>query len=238
MADPARRPGAARADGRRSPLSPGQSSPTGTATGSPLWRRRSRRRRLEVLSLPFRPAQTAATALGGSLNDFFVTGAVAGAARYHQAHAVPVEALTITFIVSTQHRPIGGGNAFTPSKATVPAGPWPLLLVSRPSVTCWPAAGARSRATAARQAGRHGEPAADLASPPAWPARGPPASTSPRPTSGCTLRGLRRRRPRACQLPVGPVAGTAWNVTLMSYAGQLDLGSTSTPSRYPTQTSC
>ena len=41
--------------------------------GSPLWRSRSRHRRFDALSVPMRPAKQAATALGGSLNDFFVS---------------------------------------------------------------------------------------------------------------------------------------------------------------------
>ena len=61
--------------------------------GSPLWRSRSRHRHLEVLSFPLDDALAAAKGLGGSLNDWFVTGVVNGGvalprgARRAAAHA-------------------------------------------------------------------------------------------------------------------------------------------------------
>ena len=77
------------------------------------------------MSCPYRSrrAKAAASARADPSNDFFVTGAVDGAARYHQARDVPVEALTVTFIVSTRTWRYEGGNAFAPSKAVLPAGP-------------------------------------------------------------------------------------------------------------------
>ena len=47
--------------------------------GSPLWRNRSRRRHLESLRVPLEAAKAAGKALGGSVNDVFVAGAVNGA---------------------------------------------------------------------------------------------------------------------------------------------------------------
>ncbi len=52
---------------------------------SPLWTERSLRRHLEVLQVPFDDAKTAAKALGGSLNDLFVTAAAGGAGAVHRA---------------------------------------------------------------------------------------------------------------------------------------------------------
>ena len=49
--------------------------------GSPLWRQRSRHRHLEVLSFSLEDALAAAKGLGGSLNDWFVTGVVNGVDR-------------------------------------------------------------------------------------------------------------------------------------------------------------
>lgn len=89
------------------------------AAGSTLWRHRSRHRHLEALSIPFDHAHRAAKALGGSVNDVFVTGAVEGAARYHAALGSPLERLHISFVVATGD-PTAGHNAFTPVPVDVP----------------------------------------------------------------------------------------------------------------------
>ena len=51
--------------------------------GSPIWTGRSRRRHLEALRVDLEGAKAAAKTLGGSVNDFFVAGAVMGALDYH-----------------------------------------------------------------------------------------------------------------------------------------------------------
>lgn len=82
--------------------------------GSSAWRRRSRRRRVEVLSVPFADARRAASALGGSLNDLFVAGAVDAAVRYHAAIGEPLDRLHASFVMSTRGADTGAANAFTP----------------------------------------------------------------------------------------------------------------------------
>jgi WS/DGAT/MGAT family acyltransferase len=89
---------------------------------SPLWTERTLRRRLEVLDVPFDEAQRAAKALGGSLNDFFVTGAAGAAGAYHRALGAPVETLRIAMPVSTRTDASAGGNAFVPTRVVVPVG--------------------------------------------------------------------------------------------------------------------
>ena len=225
MADPGRVPELLErmSDDMRSVF--GQLGPGESGARSPLWRQRSRKRSLDVLSLPFAPAKAAASALGGSLNDFFVTGAVHGAARYHQARDVPVEALTVTFIVSTRTGRFEGGNAFAPSKAVLPAGPMAptdrfeaihrvlgerrheiagdgLLSGFAGVVNLLPTSVATRFARA--QAG-----SVDF------------ATSNVRAAPFEVYVGGARV---LASYPVGPVAGTAWNVTLMSYAGQLHLG--------------
>ncbi len=91
--------------------------------GSPLWRERSRHRHLEVLSFPLADALTAAKRLGGSLNDWFVTGVVNGCIGYHDERGVPLTSLRTSFVVSTRTDRAIGGNAFTPTRLSVPAGP-------------------------------------------------------------------------------------------------------------------
>jgi diacylglycerol O-acyltransferase len=91
--------------------------------GSPLWRNRSRHRHLEVLSFPLDAALAAAKGLGGSLNDWFVTGVVNGAVAYHDERGVPLRTLNTSFVVSTRADKAIGGNSFTPSRFSAPAGP-------------------------------------------------------------------------------------------------------------------
>ncbi len=96
------------------------------SAGSPLWKNRSRRRHVEALSMPLAEAKAAAKALGGSINDLFVAGAVAGAVAYHKAHGERLEYLNVSFVVSTRDDSAIGGNSFTPSVVkilTAPASP-------------------------------------------------------------------------------------------------------------------
>jgi WS/DGAT/MGAT family acyltransferase len=203
-----------------SQLAPGQAAPR-----SSLWTKRSRKRRLEVLSLPFEPAKAAAKSLGGSLNDFFVAGAVGGAAHYHAEHGATVDQLTITFIVSTRAGRAEGGNAFSPSKAVVPGG---HLAPEERFAAVRDVLGSR----------RDEVGGAGLLNGVAGIANLLPASLTTRlARSQAAAVDFATSNVRAAPFdvfiagakalatfPIGPVAGTAWNITLMSYAGRLHLG--------------
>ncbi|HET6873945.1 MAG TPA: wax ester/triacylglycerol synthase domain-containing protein, partial [Acidimicrobiales bacterium] len=89
---------------------------------SSLWTNRSRRRHLESLRLSVEDAKAAAKALGGTLNDLFVAGAALGAFAYHAERDAPIEVLNMTFVVSTRADKAMGGNAFTPVPIQVPRG--------------------------------------------------------------------------------------------------------------------
>lgn len=96
---------------------------------SRLWADRSRHRRFEGLSFPFAEAHHAAKALGGTLNDWFLTGALEGAARYHRAFGSSPQKFTVSFVVSTRPDLGGGqgeGNEFTIIPVELPAGEMPL----------------------------------------------------------------------------------------------------------------
>jgi diacylglycerol O-acyltransferase len=193
--------------------------------GSPLWRTRSRHRHFEALSLPFAVAKRASASLGGSLNDFFVTGAVIAGVRYHEKLGAPVETFNVSFIVSTRQDRAAGGNSFTPSKIEVPAGPMD----------------AAERFAAIRAA--LGQRRGDITG------QGPIAAVAGIANLLPTSVMARVARSQAGKIdfatsnvraapfelymsgakvlapyPIGPVAGTAWNVTLMSYNDTLYLG--------------
>jgi len=191
---------------------------------SPLWTDRSLRRHLEVLRVPFDDARAAAKALGGSLNDLFVTAAAGGAAAVHSAAGVRIDELRITMPVSTRHDGSAGGNSFSPTRVLVPAGigdPAERFAAIRDRlvpVKAEKALGAVSAVAglanllptslAVRMARQQVE-TVDFA---ISNVRGAPF---PLFISGARIEA---------NYPIGPTGGTAWNLTLMSYNGSLDMG--------------
>jgi len=224
FADPERIPEALRLAGRGLASASTQLAPPDDAAHSTLWRARSRRQ-LELIDLPLEAVRRAAKALGGSLNDFFVAGTLDACVRYHERHDCPLEALTFTFIVSTRTDGSTAANAFTPSRATVDAASTdPATYFSRAQQAMAPGrSSARSGALFTSLAGLAGllptsavtrlarsqAAAIDFAT---SNVRGAPFEVF--------VAGARVRR----VYPVGPVAGTGFNLTLMSYNGQLGLG--------------
>ncbi len=203
----------------------GAASPDGLPSGSPLWRQRSRHRRLEVLSFSLEEAIAAAKRLGGSLNDWFVTGAVNGVIGYHDKRGIELHSLNTSFIVSTRTDRAIGGNSFTPSRLTVPATPMDADQRFR----------AISEAMQAKRADVSGQgmmgavagvanllPTSIVTSVARSRAAKMDFATS-------NLRGARTRLYISGARvdgnhPFGPLAGTAFNLTMMSYAGGLDMG--------------
>ena len=199
---------------------------TGSAAGgSPLWRRRSRHRHFDVIRVPFDALRASAKALGGTVNDAFVTAAVLGAVRYHQRRETPLEALNISFVVSTRGTGGDGTNAFAPTRVQVPAGPMPADERF---------AAIRTIMAAGREGARTGGAMGSVA-----------GLASLLPTSLIT--GVARSQTasmdfatsnmRGAPVPtyvsgarilwtgtLGPVAGTAFNLTAMSYDGSFDMG--------------
>lgn len=191
---------------------------------SPLWTQRSLRRRLEVLSVPLAEVRQAAKNLDGTVNDLFVAGVAGGAGAYHRKHGVEVGDLRMAMPVSTRTDRGSGQNAFTPSRVLVPAGePDPV---------------ARFREVRRRLTSTKSEPALGLAEQLAGILGLLPTSVLVRfaqqqaqtvdfatsnvrgSPSDLYIAGARI----AGNYPLGPTAGTAFNVTLLSYRGSLDMG--------------
>lgn len=193
--------------------------------GSPLWQGRSRRRRAEVFTMSFDETRPYWKALGGKLNDFFVTGMVEGAARYHQEKGCELEQLHITFVVSTAKDTPDDPHAFTPVPLYVPAGPMPieerfvairdLLEAKRSEVH-----GAGPMSALAAVAGLLPTPLVtgvtrtqaahiDMAT-----------SNLPGYLGDTYVAGAKT----VLSYPLGPVAGTACNVTLYTIAGSINIG--------------
>jgi diacylglycerol O-acyltransferase len=199
--------------------------------GSELWQNRSRRRYADAFSLPFDQVRAAAHTLGGTINDFFLAGAVEAGVRYHEQFDCTPERFHITLVVNTRSGNDDAANAFSPVPVEVSGGP--LSLADR--------FGEVHDLVRAKRGEVHGEgPLATVA---------PVANLLPIPL----MTGLARDQARHIDFatsnlpgfrdetfvagaktlhfyPFGPVAGTAFNLTMMSANDVLDLGLNVDPS--------
>lgn len=195
--------------------------------GAPLWTKRSRRRHLEVLQLSLEDAKAAAKSMNGSVNDLFVTGAALGAIAYHSERGTPIEALNMTFVVSTRSDKAMGGNSFTPVPVQIPGADAGLTVEGRfrqiQTLMSERRAGVTGRGAMSAIAGlanllptsvstrvaRQQAAKIDLAT---SNIRGAPMQTY---IAGAAV---------VAGIPLGPVAGTAANLTTISQNGSMDMG--------------
>lgn len=221
LADPAQLPdaGAAASATLRGIVS--QLSDTERAR-SPLWTERSLRRRLEVARAPFAETRDAARRLGGTLNTAFLTAAAEAASRYHVALGSPVEHLRASMAVSTRTES-SGANAFSLVRMVVPTAPMPIeerfaAIVEITAAAREQGASAGLDALAAlagtlptsvvTRLTRQQAQTVDFAT---SNVKGAPI---PMFVAGAQLLE---------NYPVGPLMGVAFNLTLLSYLGSLDM---------------
>lgn len=192
---------------------------------SPLWAgRRSLSRHFEVLTVDLEQLKTVSNALGGTINDGFVCGVAGGAGGYHRERGVEIDELRASMPVNTRSDKSAGGNAFTPTRALVPAGTKDPVerfegIRQRLSVT------KNERATDFTDAfagilnalptslvvnfARQQVETVDFAT---SNLRGAPWDLY---IAGSEILGNH---------PMGPTGGTAFNATVLSYRGGLDMG--------------
>ena len=200
-----------------------QVTPTDGSKSS-LWQHRSLRRRMEVFRVPFDPAHRSAKAVGVSVNDLFVTGALRGAAAYHRDQGTELHELRVAMPVSTRTGGLAGGNSFTPARVVLPAD------VADPVE--------HLRAVSSILGETKRDPALRAAEGLAGMANVLPVSVLTRfvrqqaESVDITTSNVRAApfdlfiagaRIEATY-PLGPLAGTAFNLTTMSYCGSLDMG--------------
>ncbi len=190
---------------------------------SPLWRERTLERRLELLRVPLADAKAAATTLGGSVNDLFVCAAAGGAGTYHRAFHVPIEELRMAMPVSTRSERTAGGNAFAPTRVLVPVDEDPRRrfreVHERLSITKQERAVGLAGAVAGL---------GNLLPPPLL-VRMVRQQTATVDFTTSNVRGAPfplfiAGAEILANHPIGPLAGTAWNLTTMSVNGSLDMG--------------
>jgi len=190
---------------------------------SPLWTQRSLDRHLDLLSIPLADLRSVADRLGGTVNDVFVTvGAHASADLHHRA-GIEVEHLRMAMPVSTR-RSGNIGNHFSPSQSLVPTG---LMSFADRFAEIHTVLSATKGETAI-DATELLAGAANLIPPPLLRAAGTRlASTVDFVTSNLKASPVDVYLGGAHMTgnhPIGPLANTAWNMTAMSYIGQMCIG--------------
>lgn len=196
-------------------------------SGAPLFRARSRHRHLEVFDLRLEDLRTASKSLGGSINDVFVAGSALAVANYHAERGVAAESYNLSFIISTRSDSAAGGNSFAPipfsvsgramtafetfvavrdemahKRETAGAGVGEVLNLVASFATMLPTSmlTKAARARAARQD---------------WATSNLRGAPIPIYAAGAHITHM---------YPVGPLGGTAFNLTAMSYSGNLHFG--------------
>jgi WS/DGAT/MGAT family acyltransferase len=191
---------------------------------SPLWSGPTLGRHLELLDVPFDETHRAAKALGGSINDLFVAATVAGAGAYHRQLGVDVDELRMAMPVSTRQGGSAGGNSFVPTRVLVPAADLdPVTRFGQVHEALGRTKAERAIGLVAGLAGvanllptsvlvRVARQQAETVDFTTSNLRAAPFDLY---IAGARIEGT---------YPLGPLAGTAFNLTMMSYRGMLNLG--------------
>jgi WS/DGAT/MGAT family acyltransferase len=192
--------------------------------GSELWTPRTLRRRIETLRVPFDDTKAAARRHGVSINDVFVAAAARGAGAYHAGAGDEAPALRMAMPVSTRTDGSAAGNAFALTRTTLP------VQIDDPAENLRQVSEALSQTK--------GEPAFRLLEQLAGAANTLPTSALVRLARSQTeavdfttsnVRGapfpvFMGGARVVANYPVGPLAGTAFNITLLSYDGWMNMG--------------
>jgi diacylglycerol O-acyltransferase / wax synthase len=190
---------------------------------SPLWTVRSTRRHVETLRAPLDTTKAAAKKLGGTLNTAFITAAAQASADYHAELGAPVEQLRASMAISTRTKE-SGANAFSLARMMVPTGEMPIaerfsaiqtsIAMAREasataSLETLAALAATLPTSLVTRLARQQSQTVDFAT--------SNVKAAPFPLFVAGARILEN-------YPVGPLGGVAFNLTLLSYDGSLDMG--------------
>ncbi|MEX0767428.1 MAG: wax ester/triacylglycerol synthase domain-containing protein [Microthrixaceae bacterium] len=191
---------------------------------SPLWTERSLGRWFGTTTLHLEDVLSAAHLLGGSVNDFFIAGAAEAAGELHYQAGHEVEQLRVSMPVSTRHDRSAGGNAFSPTQMLVPTARMEpaerLAEIHKIVANVRSERAIESMGTAAQAAAmlpsaailRSGQHLAHSVDFVCSNVRAAPFELF---IGGALMQA---------NYPIGPLAGTAFNLTTMSYRGWLFLG--------------
>ena len=190
---------------------------------SPLWTERSLGRHLEVASAPFRPTKDAASALGGTLNTAFLTIATEAVSRYHIELGAPVDELRASMAISTRTDD-SGANAFSLVRMLVPTSDMPIDERFRAiqAATDRAVESARSASLDALAAFASTLPTSVVTRLARQQANTVDFATSN--VKGSPIEMFVAGAQLLSNYAIGPLSGVAFNLTLLSYLGRLDMG--------------
>ncbi len=191
---------------------------------SPLWTERSLGRWFGTTTLNLEDVLSAAHQLGGSVNDFFIAGAADAAGELHHRAGKPAEQLRVSMPVSTRHDRTAGGNAFSPTQMLVPTGqmnPADRISEIHKVVATVRSERAIESMDSAAQAAAMLPPAAILRSGQHLAHSVDFVCSNVRAAPFDLFIGGAYMQ---ANYPIGPLAGTAFNLTTMSYRGWLFIG--------------
>jgi diacylglycerol O-acyltransferase len=193
------------------------------AARSPLWKRRSLQRRLETVRIPYRDLLAASRGFGGKLNTAFVTAAADAAGAYHRELGSPVESLRTSIAISTRTE-ASGSNAFSLAKLLVPTGEMPVAerFAAVHEALNQAREGARSTSLDSLAMLSSNLPTSVLTRLTRAQSQSVDFATSNVRSGGIPL--FIAGSLITENYPVGPLGGVAFNATLLSYNGSIDIG--------------
>ena len=222
LADPTQIPGASQAALETLRAVATQLSETDQAR-SPLWTRRSLRRRLETVRAPLGATRDAAKRLGGTLNTALLTATADAAGSYHRALGSPVDELRASMVISTRGDG-SGANAFTLARLIVPTAEMsPAERFERiTAATARAKEGSASASVETLAVVASALPTSLVTRLVRQQAQTVDFATSnvrgaPVPTYIAGAKVLQN-------FPIGPLTGVAFNLTLLSYMDSMDMG--------------
>lgn len=190
---------------------------------SPLWTERSLHRRVEVLRTPFGTTREAAKQLGGTLNTAFLAAAADASGRYHRALDTPVDQLRASMAISTRTES-SGSNAFSLARLLVPTSEMSIAdrfaAINEATNAARAATASASLETLAVVAG--GLPTSLITRLARQQAQTVDFATSN--VRGAPMPMFLAGAQLLENYPIGPLAGVAFNLTLLSYNHSLDIG--------------
>lgn len=190
---------------------------------SPLWTERSTRRHFDTASAPFTETKSAAKALGGTLNTAFLTIATEAASRYHAELGAPIDALRASMAISTRTEG-SGANAFSLVRMLVPTDD---IDIDERFRSIQEATDTAVRASSSASLDKLATFASALPTSMITRLARQQAHTIDFATSnvkGSPVPLFLAGAQLLANYPIGPLSGVAFNLTLLSYLGRLDMG--------------
>ena len=190
---------------------------------SPLWTERSLVWALQLFRVPLDDIRSVAKNHDCTINDVFVAGAAGGAGAYHRARGVAVDELRMAMPVSSRSDRSAAGNAFDMARIVVPTGPDPRARLAAVHDRLNAARSTQSLALVHQLAG-----VANLV-PPSLLVQAALKQIATVDFTSSNVRGASFPLFMAgarieSNHPIGPLFGTAFNLTTLSYDGSLDMG--------------